>query len=154
MHDCFQDAYQRQPLLNSTSHHDSCSSDDDAGGTNASGYTRRKSRHPQRGNPVHIDMDTTSSEAPLDELDDVEIPGEPLKTLLAFVFLFCAWVATTLSLALTHDRVPDYAPLPDAFLDNITFQSWGLEVSEIIIMIAMTSTFTLAIFHQHRFRFP
>ena len=43
-----QDGYQqRQPLLNSTSHHDSCSSDDDAGGANASGYTRRKSRPPK-----------------------------------------------------------------------------------------------------------
>ncbi len=150
------DGYQRQPLLNSTAHHDSCSSDDEAGGTNSSGYTRRKSRHPRQppqNDSVRIDVeeDDATSQAPLDEVDDADsIPAEPLKTLVAFVFLFFAWIATTTSLALTHDRLPDYKPLPDVFLDNVHYQPWGLDASEIIIMVAVTAAFTLIVFHRHR----
>jgi len=157
------DGYQqRQPLLNSTSHPDSCSSDEDAGGANASGYTRRKTRQPpkdgNRSNDVQIDIDAddeddedNGSEAPLDEVDRDGIPREPLKTLLAFVWIFFAWVATVTSLAMTHDRVPQTKPLPDTFLDNVQYQKWGLDASEIIIMVAMAVTITLVVFHQHRF---
>lgn len=142
-----QDAsYQRQPLLNVT--HDSCSSDDEAGGTTNSGYTRRKSRHPKPAS-VRIDIDQTALDgAP--EADEREIPAEPFKTLLAFVFLFLAWVATTTSLALTHERVPEVDPLPDLFLDTVQYQSWGLDASEIIIMGATMVSFILAVCHQHR----
>ena len=78
------------------------------------------------------------------------IPKEPIKTLLSFIFLFFAWVATTTSLALTHERVPEVAPLPDVVLDNVNYQSWGLDASEIIIMIATFAAFTLSLFHQNR----
>ena len=181
-----QDAYQRQPLLNSTSRQDSCSSDDDAGGANSSGYTRRKSKPPRdnRNNDVQIDIDADDegddgSEAPLDEVDRDGIPSEILKTVLvgplsvrgngrdaigkarilcnatrpfpqAFVWLFFGGVATTTSLAMTHDRVPQIDPLPDTFLDNVKYQEWGLDASEVIIMVAMAVTLTLMIFHQHR----
>ena len=84
-----QDAYQRQPLLNSTSRQDSCSSDDDAGGANSSGYTRRKSKPPRdnRNNDVQIDIDADDEDddgslAPLDEVDRDGIPSEILKTVL------------------------------------------------------------------------
>ena len=74
-----------------------------------------------------------------------------LKTFVAFVFLFFAWVATTTSLALTHDRVPyQDDPLPDIILDNVTYQHWGLDVSEIIIMVSTWSAFLITIFHKHR----
>lgn len=69
---------------------------------------------------------------------------------IAFIFLFFAWVATTTSLALTHERVPAVDPLPDVVLDNVNYQSWGLDASEIIIMAATLVTFILALFHQHR----
>ena len=70
---------------------------------------------------------------------------------MAFIFLFFAWVATTTSLALTHDRVPrEDDPLPDIFLDNIKYQHWGLDASEIIIMISTWSAFLVTIFHKHR----
>eukprot|EP00095_Tigriopus_kingsejongensis_P007495 maker-scaffold580_size130538-snap-gene-0.32 protein:Tk07495 transcript:maker-scaffold580_size130538-snap-gene-0.32-mRNA-1 annotation:"phosphatidylcholine:ceramide cholinephosphotransferase 2-like isoform x6" len=135
---------------------DSCSSDDEAGRTNAHGYTRRKSRHPKNSS-VRIEVDGPPPRPP-SELgtlsqgqDALEIPAEPLKTLFAFVFLFLAWVATTTSLALTHERVPNIPPLPDVFLDNVQYQSWGLDASEIVIMIATASAFALALFHQHRF---
>ena len=121
-------------------------------GANSSGYTRRKSRHPRNNNnsnnnaETRLDMEQeTATDSPVSE-----IPAEPIKTLLAFIFLFFGWVATTTSLALTHERVPNIDPLPDVFLDNVTYQHWGLSASEIIIMIATMAAFVLSVFHQHR----
>ena len=132
---------------------DSCSSDDETGATNSSGYTRRRSRKPNNSNNnnnnVTIDMPDNSNDESGTTLSD--IPAEPLKTLIAFIWLFTAWVATTTSLALTHERVPEIAPLPDAFLDNVQYQSWGLDASEIIIMVATLGALALSLFHQHRF---
>ena len=83
------------------------------------------------------------------------IKGEPLKTLLAGIFLIFAWVATTTSLALTHERLPEYNTshdaLPDLILDNIKYQSWGLDASEITIMICTWMAFLVTIFHKHRY---
>jgi hypothetical protein len=55
------------------------------------------------------------------------------------------------SLALTHERVPLIAPLPDLILDNIQYQPWGLDASEILIMISIWTAFMIALFHKHRF---
>ncbi len=63
---------------------------------------------------------------------------------------FFGWVVTTVSLALTHERVPDVHPLPDILLDNFNYQSWGLDVSEICIMVIVWTAFLLVLFHQHR----
>jgi len=60
---------------------------------------------------------------------------------------------TTTSLAFTHERVPDIQPLPDILLDNINYQSWGLDVSEICIMIIVWTAFLLVLFHKHRFEY-
>merc|ERR1712013_209917 len=54
-----------------------------------------------------------------DDEDKPVIPSEPLKTLLSLVVLVTGFIATTTSLALTHDRVPDTAPLPDIVLDTV-----------------------------------
>ena len=130
---------------------DSYSSDDETGATNSSGYTRRRSKKPAN---ITIDIPDNETEDVLegspDGVDEPVIPAEPLKTFIAFTWLFFAWVATTTSLALTHERVPEVAPLPDAFLDNVQYQSWGLDASEIIIMIATMATLALAFFHKHR----
>ena len=83
------------------------------------------------------------------------IKGEPIKTLLAGIFLIFAWVATTTSLALTHERLPEYNTshdsLPDLILDNIKYQSWGLDASEITIMICTWMAFLVTLFHKHRY---
>ena len=92
------------------------------------------------------DSTTTASE---------RIKGEPLKTLLAGLFLIFAWIATTTSLALTHERLPEYNTshnaLPDLILDNIKYQSWGLDASEITIMICTWMAFLVTLFHKHRY---
>ena len=54
--------------------------------------------------PVKIDL--PASHVPEAE-EEEEIPKEPLKTLVAALFLATGFVATTSSLAVTHESVPD-----------------------------------------------
>ena len=79
-----------------------------------------------------------------------KIPQEPLKTLLAALFLGTGFLVTSLSLAFTHDRHPGIDPLPDVVLDNIKYQSWGLDVSEYLLMISTLSAILVVALHKHR----
>ncbi|KAG7167892.1 Phosphatidylcholine:ceramide cholinephosphotransferase 2-like [Homarus americanus] len=67
-----------------------------------------------------------------------------------FLFLCSNWIFTTASLALTHEKVPNYPPLPDVTLDAITTQDWGLDVSEIIIIVSVYLCVMVILFHKHR----
>ncbi|XP_050687135.1 phosphatidylcholine:ceramide cholinephosphotransferase 2-like isoform X2 [Eriocheir sinensis] len=122
------DVYQRQPLL---ANHDSY--------INANGVSKDGSGSGMVKIPI-----------PTPHRDEPRFPKEKFKTLLAFLFLFSNWILTTASLALTHERVPNYKPLPDVTLDAITPQDWGLDVSEIIIMISMYLCVMVLLFHKHR----
>jgi len=82
--------------------------------------------------------------------EDPDIPGEPVKLIFAFLFLIFGFSASLLSLAITHDRVPKYSPLPDIFLDNLPYQTWGLDASEVIIIISVWTSAVIVIFHKHR----
>jgi len=77
-------------------------------------------------------------------------PSEPLKTGLSALFLLLGWLATTASLALTHERVPNTKPLPDIILDNVPHQEWALDASEILIMISTISAVIVVMCHTHR----
>jgi len=68
------------------------------------------------------------------------------------MILTCSFMATTTTLALIHERVPDrdVAPLSDVFLDTVSEADWALDVSEILIMIATTATSFVLVFHKHR----
>lgn len=93
-----------------------------------------------------------SIEDHMDELSSGQkIPGEPLKALVSLLFLGVSWVANTSSLALAHEFVPSSAPLPDLVLDNITYQPWALDVSEILLMISLITAVVVVVFHKHRF---
>ena len=81
---------------------------------------------------------------------DPDIPGEPVKLIFAFIFLIFGLCASVLSLAMTHDRVPQYPPLPDIFLDNFPYQTWGLPTSEYMIIISVWTSAVIVIFHKHR----
>ena len=173
-----------QPLLPSSSQSDrldeDISSDDDAGANNA-GYMRRKTKNHRSSAGKGIVISDlhqvrkliwilslryflgASGANTYDAISDTDstttaserIKGEPLKTLLAGFFLIFAWVATTTSLALTHERLPEYNTshnaLPDLILDNIKYQSWGLDASEITIMICTWMAFLVTLFHKHRY---
>jgi len=88
----------------------------------------------------------------IEELEEAEkgIPGEPLKTVIAGVFLLSGFLATTFSLAMTHERVPDIGPLPDIILDNVRYQSWGLDVSEVLLMVSTIMAVLVVMLHSHR----
>ena len=60
------------------------------------------------------------------------------------------FLATTTSLVLTHERVPDVQPLPDIVLDNFTYRAWGLDVSEYLLSICLVSAVLLVLLHKHR----
>ena len=60
------------------------------------------------------------------------------------------FLLTLTSLAITHERVPDTAPLPDVVLDNVPTGAWALKVSEITIMVLVTSAFLVVLLHRHR----
>ena len=83
--------------------------------------------------------------------DRQKLPGEPLKAVASLLFLGVSWVANTSSLALTHEFMPDYDPLPDIVLDNIAYQPWALDVSEILLMISLLAAIIVVVFHAHRF---
>lgn len=78
------------------------------------------------------------------------IPGEPLKTLLAGLFLGTGFLATTTSLAFTHERVPLVDPLPDLILDQFHPQKWGLDVSEMLLMANTFTAVAVILLHSHR----
>lgn len=86
----------------------------------------------------------------IDDGEEAIIPGEPLKTFISFLFLVTGFLATTTSLALTHDRVPDTKPLPDIVLDTIIYQQWGLDVSEILLMVSTGTAILVVMLHTHR----
>jgi len=93
-----------------------------------------------------------SNEVSNNKYGEEDIPNEPLKTFVAAIFLFMAFVATTASLAFVHDRVPfHYEPLPDVILDNVKYQHWGLDASEILLMTLVWTTVLITVFHKHRF---
>merc|ERR1719367_759918 len=121
---------------------------------------RAKYRHGDTSSHIiHIDGDDEYDDAndahendPEMKYGDIKIPNELLKTFIAAVFLFMAFIATTASLAFVHDRVPfEYDPLPDIILDNIKYQHWGLDASEILLMTLVWTTVLITIFHKHRF---
>jgi len=106
-----------------------------------------KSDHPL--DTVKLDMPPVTSEND-GRFQSNRIPGEPLKTFLSALFLGTGFLATTFSLAFTHERVPDIKPLPDVLLDNIKYQSWGLDVSEYLLMISTISAVVVVLLHSHR----
>ena len=71
-------------------------------------------------------------------------------SVIGWQFLLSGFLATTTSLALTHERVPDIAPLPDVVLDNIRYQKWGLDVSEILLMLSTLTAILVDLLHSHR----
>ena len=79
---------------------------------------RRSSKMPESCPPQPPDLAQS-----LEILDqDSETIEEPIKTFLSFLWLWSGFFATTTSLALTHEKVPDTAPLPDLVLDNIRYE--------------------------------
>jgi len=122
-------------------------------------FSCNESSNQQTDNTTEIDGDLRNSRrasedielanSPENERKD-DIPKEPLKTFLSVVFLGTGFFATAVSLAVTHERVPDIKPLPDIVLDNIMYQRWGLDVSEYLLIISTFSAFMVVMLHSYR----
>ena len=81
--------------------------------------------------------------------EEVETIDEPVKTFLSFLWLWSGFFATSTSLALTHEKVPDISPLPDALLDNIRYQRWGLDLSELLLVVSSILGAVVVCLHRH-----
>lgn len=76
-----------------------------------------------------------------------------MKTLSAFMWLAFNFMFATVSLALTHERLPDPKvanALPDIILDNVNPQDWALTVSEILLSVSTFVAFFIMAVHKHR----
>ena len=82
--------------------------------------------------------------------EKLHFPDEPLKTLLAALFLGVSMVVTTIALIITNQRLPDLPPLPDLVLDHVVYIEEGLVVSEKIMLTAMLLGISVAFAHIHR----
>jgi hypothetical protein len=83
------------------------------------------------GAPVKIDL--PASHVPEDgEEGEEEIPKEPLKTLVAALFLATGFVATTSSLAVTHESVPD---IGNSYRTPVQSSQVVLRIRDILVRI-------------------
>ena len=77
-------------------------------------------------------------------------PREIKKTLVGALFMCFNFLATTISLSITHERVPQTDPLPDIILDFFRYQYWALTASEVLLSIQSVTAVLICIFHKHR----
>lgn len=81
----------------------------------------------------------------------IPYPRELKKTLVGALFMCFNFLATTVSLSITHERVPNQDPLPDIVLDFFRYQNWALTASEVLLSIQTVTAVLICIFHKHRF---
>lgn len=81
------------------------------------------------------------------------VHSEKFKALLSFILLVLSFFCALISLALTHDRIPDRKvnkPLPDTILDNVSSLDFLLNIAEIQIIVIVNVCILLVFFHKHR----
>jgi shingomyelin synthase len=79
--------------------------------------------------------------------------SEQFKALCAFFLVIVSFFLALISLALTHDKLPDrkiYKPLPDVVLDNVKSFDFLLNVSEVQIIVVVNVCVVMVFFHKHR----
>jgi phosphatidylethanolamine phospholipase C len=72
------------------------------------------------------------------------------RLLFAMAYAFVAVVLTSLAMVFIHDRVPEYAPLPDIVLDHVPLIPWAFYAVEVIIIAMSAFFFLLLCVHRHR----
>ncbi|ODN03753.1 Phosphatidylcholine:ceramide cholinephosphotransferase 2 [Orchesella cincta] len=80
-------------------------------------------------------------------------PKERKKTVVAFALMAVGFICNSISIFLTHQKIPDrnlHPPLPDIALDNITKKRWLNDLSDIIVIICTLTSAVLIISHKHR----
>ena len=119
-------------------------------------HTREDSAESEDFDLLHkdsqLDMRNSKSFAMADPLCH-EIPPEPWKTALSFVYIFVTFLVTAFVMVVVHDRVPEmdkYPPLPDLFLDNMPYVSWAFDACEMTGLVLSVMWFALLFFHKYR----
>ncbi len=82
-----------------------------------------------------------------------KFPKEKQKTLLAFGLMAFSFIINAVSIALTHDRVPDrdkVPPLPDAVLDNIFEVPSFMRVPDVFVLLTVITSLVTILLHRHR----
>ena len=80
-----------------------------------------------------------------------QIPQEPFKTIAALIFFLGGALSAAVSLAATHDRLPATAPLPDIVHEHVSYQKWGLDWCEYLLILSTLTAISVVLLHQHRF---
>ena len=80
-----------------------------------------------------------------------QIPQEPCKTIAALIFFLGGALSAAVSLAATHDRLPATAPLPDIVHEHVSYQKWGLDWCEYLLLLSTLTAISVVLLHQHRF---
>uniref|UniRef100_T1IS64 Sphingomyelin synthase-like domain-containing protein n=1 Tax=Strigamia maritima TaxID=126957 RepID=T1IS64_STRMM len=135
------DSWQRKPLL---THDHNCEQ--------VSQWVYAKDAHSNSQGNFYSE-DVVKINVPSPEREEPKFPREKWKTFLAFVFLCCNWMMTTISLAIVHERLPDRtktSPLPDIVFDLIQPVDWALVVSEILIIIGTFMCLIILLMHKYR----
>ena len=57
---------------------------------------------------------------------------------------------TAFSIVLTHERMPETDSLPDIVLDNFNYLAWGLDASEVLMLVNMGAAGILILAHTSR----
>jgi len=96
---------------------------------------------------VRVSM-ATETETPRTE--ETLYPGEAWKTALALLFQISGMVTTTIALIITNESVPDTPPLPDMVLDRVVYWSFGVKLSEWLMVFSILIAFTVCLLHSHR----
>jgi len=97
-----------------------------------------------------IRIEVASENGDVDQAELVVFKDEYFKTLFAVLFLLLSLFVTAICLAITHDRMPDTAPLPDIFLDNVSYLDYALSVVEYLLITVVLIATLVGIFHRHR----
>ena len=93
-----------------------------------------------RGGSKQSDQDVVIN-IPLKEKGHQEqIPQEPCKTIAALIFFLGGALSAAVSLAATHDRLPATAPLPDIVHEHVSYQKWGLDWCEYLLLLSTLLT--------------
>ena len=77
-------------------------------------------------------------------------PRELHKVFVGALFMIVSFFLTTVSISITHERVPQYNALPDIIFDLVRHQKSALMTSELLLSIQTSITILICIFHKHR----
>ena len=83
-----------------------------------------------------------------------ELKPEKRKMVIAFIYMFTAFLITSCVMVIVHDRVPDmkkYPPLPDIVLDNMPFIPWAFQMCEATGCLLSLICAVILFFHKHRY---